>query len=129
MNARSRSRLVLGATLLLGMLLGALLVGAVGQWRAGRGGPGPDGFIRHIERVIGPRDEEQRRAVLPILEAAALRNEEIVGQGHEQLRATLHAMIEQLEPLLDADQLERLRREERPPRRGPDRFAPPPPRR
>lgn len=110
MTPHAKSRLVLGGTLLLGALLGAALVGAMGQWRADRvaGMRRPGGFVRHMEDIIRPNDAEQRRAVLPILRETERSNEEILRASGDQMRDALDAMIEQLAPLLDADQLQRL---------------------
>jgi len=123
MKTETRSRLFLAATLLLGMVLGALLVGAIGQWLAGPP-RGPDGFVGHMERMLRPRDEAQREAMRPIFEAADARNREIIDETRDAMRQALVQMRGELAPLLEQDQLDRLDRfiEDN---RG-DPFAPPP---
>ena len=124
MTPRSRSALLLGGTLVLGMILGALVVGAVGQWRAGRivDMRRPSGFVEELYRVIRPRDAEQRQAIRPIIEHVAQRNNEIMRDANEQLRDVLAELVEELAPLLDPVQRERLERFARAPRREP--FGP-----
>jgi len=130
---RARSSLLLGGTLVIGMLLGALIVGAVGQWRAGRaeGLRHEEAFTRHMVTLIQPRDEAQRDAVRQIVRATAARNTEIAVEFRESMRSALQAMVEELAPLLDEEQLDRLQRfAASPPPAGP-RGGPggPPPRR
>ena len=131
MTPRTRSYLLLGITLMVGVVLGALLVGAVGQFRAGRveGMRGRDGFVRDIQRMIGPRDEAQRAKLRPIIEATAERNGQIMDAFNDQMRAALAELVAELEPHLDAEQMARLRRfADRPPppgsREGPGRRPP-----
>jgi uncharacterized membrane protein len=109
MTPRVRSRLFLAATLLLGMILGALLVGALGQWLAGPP-PGPAGFAGHMERMLRPRDDAQREAMRTIIAAADARNREILDETRDAMRQALVQMRAELEPLLDPEQLERLDR-------------------
>lgn len=132
MTSRTRSYLLLGVTLLVGVVLGALLVGALGQFRAGRveGMRGQDGFVRDIQRMIGPRDEAQRAELRPIIEATAERNGQIMNDFNDQMRAALAELMVELEPHLDDEQMARLRRfAHRPPppggREGPGRRPPP----
>ncbi len=132
MTPRLRSYLLLGATLAIGVVLGALLVGALGQLRAGRieGMRERDGFVRDIQGLIRPRDDAQRELLRPLIEETAARNREIIGNFNEQMRAALAELVARLEPHLDREQLERLRRfADRPPPRGnpegPGRRGPP----
>jgi hypothetical protein len=130
MTPRSRSYVFLAATLVVGMVLGALLVGAAGQWRARRIEGMRDGsqFARDLERMIRPRDEAQAAALRPILEATAARNGEIIRGFDEQMRGALADLVDELEPLLDEDQRARLRRfaARPPPASGPAGGRPPP---
>lgn len=130
MTPRARSYLLLGATLAIGMVLGALLVGALGQFRAGRieGMRERDGFVRDIQRMIRPRDEAQRSLLRPIIEATAVRNRQIMGAFDDQMRAALAELVAELEPHLDEAQMQRLRRfADRPPPPGARGGPPPPP--
>lgn len=131
MSPGARSSLLLGATLAIGVVLGVFLGGAIQQFRLGmiQGLGDRQGFVHHMERIIDPRDDLQRQAIRPILEATAERNAEIDRGSRDELRATLYAMIAELGDHLDDQQRERLESfARRPPRRGPA-GEPPPPRR
>ncbi|HEX8695722.1 MAG TPA: hypothetical protein VF746_25125 [Longimicrobium sp.] len=125
MRIETRSALILLATLALGVLLGAVGGGALASRRAEkiRELRRPPGFVAHLEEVIRPRDEAQRRAIRPHLEATARRNHEIVQGAHGRLRAELDSLRARLAPLLDEAQRERLAEFGRPPERG---GGPPP---
>ncbi|NKB86760.1 MAG: hypothetical protein GKS06_00870 [Acidobacteria bacterium] len=130
MTARGRSYLLLGITLLIGMLLGALTVGALGRARAGRieGMRHEDRFVRDMERILRPRDETQAAAIRPVLEATASRNREAMGEFDARMREALETLVRDLEPHLDTEQLARLQRfadRPPPPRRPPGRRPPP----
>lgn len=71
-----------------------------------------------MEEVIRPRDEAQRAAIRPFLEATDARNREIVGEANDNLRGALEALREELAPYLDEEQLARLS--------DVGRFPPPP---
>ncbi len=139
MTPRTRSYLLLGATLVIGIVLGALLVGALGQFRAGRieGMRDRDGFVRDIQRMIQPRDDAQRATLRPIIEATATRNRQVMDDFNDQMRAALAELVAELEPHLDEEQMARLQRfADRPPppggpegRGGPGGRRPPPPKR
>ena len=80
------------------------------------------------ERIIGPRDEQQRQAIHPILEATAERNQQIDRGSRDELRAALYAMIAELSEHLDGAPRQRLESFARPSAvRRPDRPAGPPP--
>ena len=129
MNPLSRSTLVLAGTFAVGAIFGVLLVGAIGQIRGARldrvGRPG--GFVEHMERVIRPRDEEQRAALRPILQRTERRNEQIMRGSNDQLRDALDEMLVELGDLIDDEQRRRL--EEMPRRPPPPPAGGPPPRR
>ncbi len=109
MRIETRSALILLATLLIGALLGALITGALAQRRISRVAEMRErGFRMHIERIIEPRDEEQREAIRAVLEVAAQRNQEIMRGARERLGDQLRQMREELLPLLDEEQRQRL---------------------
>ncbi len=109
MRIEMRSALILLATLLIGALLGALITGALAQRRISRVAEMRErGFRMHIERIIEPRDEEQREAIRAVLEVAAQRNQEIMRGARERLGDQLRQMREELLPLLDEEQRQRL---------------------
>lgn len=125
MSPRTKSVLLLAGTLVLGVLLGAAGTGLLARERQRRVGElrGPRGFVAHMEEVIRPRDERQRAAIEPILEATGTRNDTIIRHAHGALRAQLDSMRLRLAPLLDAEQRRRLEAVGR----LPDPFRPPPP--
>ena len=108
MRIETRSALILLATLLIGALLGALITGALAQRRISRVAERRErGFGMHIGRGIAPR-EEQREAIRAVLGVAAQRNQEIMRGAREQLGDQLRQMREELLPLLDEEQRQRL---------------------
>jgi hypothetical protein len=117
-----KAAIMLLVTLLLGVALGALGVGALSRQRVEevRQLRRPPGFVAHMEEVIQPRDSAQRASIDPILAATAARNDSILHGTNEQLRAALDSMRARLAPLLDAAQRSRLDAEARlaPPVRG-----------
>lgn len=125
MKPAIQSGLILGATLVIGFVVGMFFTGALERSRMAqldnlreRGG-----FIEHMERVITPRDPSQRTAIRPILEATARRNKDIIASAHESLRSALEDMIAELEPILDPDQYRRISEVGQ----IADPFRPPPP--
>jgi hypothetical protein len=127
-----RSALLLAATLAAGVLLGAVGAGRLAQHQRDRAREirRPPGFVAHMERVIAPHDSAQREAIRPLLEATGRRNDAIIRDANERLRAGVDSLRAALAPLLDADQRERLDRELRglrdPFRPGPRPGSPPP---
>ena len=128
MTASLKSALVLAATLALGVLLGVLGAGRLAQYRRDqlRGLRRPPAFAEHLERVIGPRDEVQRAALHPLIDATGRRNDRIIRDANDRLRAGMDSLRAALDPLLDADQRARLDRE-LPGLSGPFQPAGPPP--
>jgi len=110
MQIDTKAAVMLFVTLVLGIALGALGVGALSRQRNEqvqqlRHAPG---FVAHMEEVIQPRDSAQREKLEPILAATAARNDTILRGTNEQLRAALDSMRAKLAPVLDAPQRERL---------------------
>ena len=90
MRIETKSALILLVTLLLGGLIGVLAMGAIGQRRASRVAEMRErGFAMQLERLIEPRDEEQREAIRAVLSAAAERNREPMEGAREQIRISL----------------------------------------
>lgn len=121
MSARARAALALAATLLLGMLLGVLLGGFVQQLREGvlAGARGRGGFVDHMMQIIEPHDEAQEAQLRPLLRGVEDRNEEIARRAGDDMRAALDQLLIDLEPLLDDEQMERMRDFARRPDGGP----------
>lgn len=130
MRIETRSALILLATLLIGALLGALITGALAQRRISRVAEMRErGFGMHIERIIQPKDEAQREAIRAVLKAAARRNQEIMRGARERFGDELRQMREELFPLLDEEQRQRLESASEGFRRGGFRRPPGPSRR
>jgi len=110
MTPRGKSALILVATLVIGMVLGALLFGAVQRqrFRNALRLARPDRFVASVEHVIQPTDESQRRAVRQVLEEfdAQMRRNRIEAAQH--LRAELDSLQTHLAPLLTDAQRQRL---------------------
>ena len=112
MKSATRATVALVATLLIGGAIGAFTVGAIAQLRR-QPPPSPTaggGFIGDMERLIEPRDEAQRAALRPYLEATDAINREAISQAESAMRDALEGMIRDVSPLLEANQLERLER-------------------
>lgn len=110
MSPRLRSALLLLGTFVLGIALGALALGAVIHHRHDRMHElhHRTGLVRYVMVAIEPRDEAQRRAILPhVEEAAGAAHEEMV-TTHERLMELMDEMRNSLRPVLTEEQLERL---------------------
>ena len=135
MNVATKSALLLGATLALGVVIGLVGAGTLERQRRERlGGLGrPRGFARHIEEAIQPRDAAQAAQVRAIIERAAERNQRMIRGANDALRRSVDSLTSELQPLLDEPQRRRLAEATRglPPLGGPPggrggRPGPPP---
>jgi hypothetical protein len=106
----AKSSLILFATLLLGIAIGALGAGALFHHRGGhlRELRHPGGFVQHMERIIQPRDEAQREAIRPILEETDRLHWSIMDSTHARMMTEMESLRERLAPHLDEAQRERL---------------------
>ena len=151
MTASTKSALMLFSTLLIGMLLGSLITGAVNnhrmrnlaEMRSARG------LAFFLEDVVEPENEEQREAIREILDRAAPKFSAEMTESRDRMRALTDTVRAELDPLLTEEQRHRLeeririgrtrgapgaprpdderRRRRPPPDRGPDHEPPPPP--
>ncbi len=102
---------LLVATLLIGALLGAAMVGHVVRTRLAQASDlaTAEGFSRQILTLVDPQDPSQDAAIRPILD----RHGEEVSAVIDGARADINRIIErldgELEPLLTPEQLKRLR--------------------
>jgi uncharacterized membrane protein len=126
MRPGAKGGLVVLLTFALGTLVGALGAGTFAQRRLPpppRGGPNgrPPGFVEEMERLLEPRDEAQRAALRPHLEATDQRNRQIVDGARSSMRVALDSLRAEIVPILTAEQLERFDRfaQRPPPGRGP----------
>ncbi|MGH7556301.1 MAG: hypothetical protein ACREMD_00685 [Gemmatimonadota bacterium] len=110
MTIDTKSSLILLATLILGIALGALGVGALAHRRGDhlRELSHRGGFVEYMERVIQPRNEAQREAIRPILEQTGRIHWTLMDSTHTRMVAELERMRQRLAPHLDEAQRERL---------------------
>lgn len=110
MSTRTRAGLILAATLLIGMVIGFLSAGAIGQRRAERVARmrAQGGFVEFMVETLQPHNAAQRAEIVPILEQTARRNAEIFDASRQEIAAEMDSLRLRLTPILDAEQLERL---------------------
>lgn len=110
MTTRTKSILMLLATFLIGMLVGALLNARMAEDRIERMAllRSRAGFIRFVETAVEPRDDQQRAAIRAILEDAATRMSRHTEQSRTQVRMILDSTRAELETVLTEDQIRRL---------------------
>ena len=110
MTASTKSALMLFSTLLIGMLLGSLITGAVNnrrmrslaEMRSARG------LAYYLEDVVEPESAEQREAIRAVLDEAAPKFSEVMLESREQMRALTDSVLAELDPLLTEEQRARL---------------------
>lgn len=110
MKAKARSFFILSSTLLVGMLLGALVHAHFFDNRVKRVHriSTQDGFVASYVETIQPSSPEQETALREVLAVSATQVHEAFQSSRDQVRARIDAMYEQLEPMLSAEQVERL---------------------
>lgn len=127
MSPRTKSILLLLATLVIGLLLGALANGYLVRQRLDRLGNlmTPDGFSARLEQVVKPTSEQQREALRKVLEGAAPKAIQIMRQSRQDMRALNDSVKAELEDILSGEQMARLEEHLRFRRRGPWRDGRP----
>lgn len=112
MTTRTKTTLIAIGTLLLGMLLGALLTGAVVRHRLSRLDDlrTQRGFARILEQTIRPTDEAQREALRPVLRQGGRRVLRLRRQQRREMHALVDSVRTDLAPLLTPEQQQRLDR-------------------
>jgi hypothetical protein len=110
MTASTKSVLRLFSTLLIGMLLGSLITGAVNNRRMSNLAEmrSARGLAFHFEDVIRPENEEQREAIRAVLDEAAPKFSAAMQESRERMRALTDSVRAELDPLLTEEQRERL---------------------
>mgnify|MGYP003651514203 CR=1 FL=1 len=100
---------MLGATFLVGMLMGALVLGAVlrGKLEVLRDMRTADGFVSHVSRLIGPVEPDQATEVNAILEATGREVESLVTYQQQEFMILLDGMEGELETRLTPEQMQR----------------------
>jgi hypothetical protein len=125
MTARTKSTLILLATLVLGLVLGSLITGAVANRRLDRISEmrTARGMAFFLERAVQPETEEQRVAIRAVLDSAAPAFTEEIRASRERMRTLSDSLRAALEPLLTDAQKARLEEGMRVRRGGPP-FGP-----
>ena len=123
MKTQVKTGLILAVTLLIGMVLGALIFGAVMQHRIKQAALGmrtPRGLLKMMEATLD-LDESQKVVVDSLL----MRHHERMFRMRSELRSMMDSLNKELEPHLTQEQIEKL---ERGPffRKGDRPFGPPP---
>ena len=113
MTARTKSMLLLLGALLIGALIGGLIHARMVEQRIERIGylRSERGFIRHVERVVEPRDEAQREAIRAVLRQNAERMVDLRFRFRDAVEALLDSTRAELASLLTDEQMERLEEE------------------
>jgi hypothetical protein len=109
MKIEVKSSIILIATLLLGVVIGGVGLGALRQSRSFGDAPPPPppSFVEHMQQVLQLR-VEQRAAVMPIIEAAGAVNRRVIDSARRELRASVDNMAKAAAPYLDEAQRARL---------------------
>jgi hypothetical protein len=109
MKERSKSTLILLATLLVGVVLGAVLNGWFFRSRLDRirHFGAPQGFAKMIVHELEPIDSAKREAVQAAAVAAGERMRVIMHRTHCDMLANMQTLDQQLAPLVDAERLAR----------------------
>ena len=129
MSPRTKSVLLLLATLIIGLVLGALINGYFVRQRLARIGDfmNPAAFGGRIEEVVQPTSDEQREAIRRVLDSAAPRAVDIMRESRSRMRALNDSVRSELEDILTPEQMQRLDERMRlRRRRGPFRPGLPP---
>ncbi len=134
LTARTKSALLIVATLIIGAVIGALVHARITDQRFDRLAAmrSHRGFARLIERSVEFESPEQREAVLDIADAASTRLFENMQRTRRETAEILDSTREQLSHVLSPDQMEQLekrlmRHRSEQMRRRPRDMPPPPP--
>jgi hypothetical protein len=100
--------MLLGA-LVLGILIGVLVTGRYTRHKVVqiKEMGTPEGLHRHFYKLIDP-SEEQEELIRPILRTYATQSQEMRQRHWDEHKALFKQVQQELEPLLDEEQLERL---------------------
>ncbi len=111
MTPRSKSILLIVATLVIGGLIGALVHARLSEARIERISAyrSDRGFIRFVERGIGPTDDRQQEEIRRIVSSAADRAADVSMRHREEMRAIMDSTRSALFHILTPEQMERLR--------------------
>lgn len=109
-HALAKSLAILLVTLLIGMLAGASITGAVVRHRLDnlRSLTDGEGFAALIIEVIEPVSEQQRATIEPLIKDVGEEIEDVVDLTRLEIYLTIEGMEETLKPHLTDEQLKRL---------------------
>ena len=110
MKARTKSALLLVATLVVGLLVGAVTTGSIVNHRLDelKAMRSRGGFTGMLERVIEPTDEAQRAQIRAVLEGSEARFSEALRECREFHSAARDSMRADLDSILTPAQQTRL---------------------
>lgn len=110
MNPRTKSALLLGLALLLGIVLGALGSGTVFQKRMATIAElrTSRGMAFMLEEVVRPESEEQRQEFREAIDDMAPAYADVFESTGEALRALNDSVVARVRPILTPEQTERL---------------------
>ncbi len=96
--------------MLIGIVLGGVISGAIVNRRLQHLTElrRPGGFAFFLEHAIQPEDEEQAEAIHDVLERIGPRFHEILERSHREMEALRDSVRAELDPILTAEQKERL---------------------
>ncbi len=111
MKMHTKSVMVIAGTLVIGIILGALISGAIMRDHLKRfpRGPFPDRFVNTLERVIRP-DDANRDTVRVVLDRYSERFDEIFRSQEEVVQPLIESLRVELDPILTTEQKDRLER-------------------
>lgn len=111
MNARTKSILIIIATLLIGIAIGALGTGTILNQRVEtlQALREDDGFMFFIERVVEPVDETQQQKIRAVLKEAAQKRRQIRRSVVEEHRTLFTEIRSELDQILTDEQKAKLK--------------------
>lgn len=111
MSSKLKSILILTVTLLIGVIAGASITGAIVRERLSyvRSFAHSEGFAARFTELIEPLTEEQKVAVEPILQAAGGQVEARFQDSGKQVFAIIEQLEKDLSDILSQDQMDQLR--------------------
>ncbi len=120
MTDRTKSALLIVATLVIGMVLGSLVTGAIANRRFDSLAEARGRMSAFFADAIEPESEEQAEAIRKVLDGAAPRFKEIFEATRGEMKRLSDSVMAELDPILTDAQKERLEKRMRfRPRRPP----------
>ena len=108
MTDRTKSVLLIVATLVIGMVLGSLVTGAIANRRLDSLAEARGRMSAFFVDAIEPESEEQAEAIREVLDGAAPRFKEIFEATRGEMKRLSDSVMAELDPILTDEQKERL---------------------